>query len=176
MSCSYRANDPLIHPVAQTFLRVGARTFHSIAHVLVALSASCDAADRLDARANCGTIQYVTCPVISRASSLCVKCNNTSVPLLLSTRVTPFQNATRLLRTQQNRHSVAACSAEKPVCQFPKTRVVSRGRRNTGLQSIRRSSKSQGLSWPGIESQSDLVQLRLREPGQVGVLWQVLPQ
>ena len=60
--------------------------------------------------------------------------------------------------------------------QFPKIRVVSRGRRNTGLQFIRRSLKSQGLSWPGIESQSDLVQLRLRKPGQVGVLWQVLPQ
>ena len=61
-------------------------------------------------------------------------------------------------------------------CQFPKTRAVSRGRRNTGLEFIRRSSKSQGLSWAGIESQSDLVQLRLREPGQVGVLWQILPQ
>jgi hypothetical protein len=30
--------------------------------------------------------------------------------------------------------------------------VVSRGRRNTGLQFIRWSSKSQRLSWPGIES------------------------
>jgi hypothetical protein len=60
--------------------------------------------------------------------------------------------------------------------QLPISRVVSRGRCNTGLQFIGWSLKSQGLSRPGIETQSDCVQLRLREGGQVGILWQALPQ
>jgi hypothetical protein len=41
--------------------------------------------------------------------------------------------------------------------------VVSRGRCNTGLQSIRRSLKSQRFSWPLIQAQSDFIEVRLRE-------------
>ena len=59
--------------------------------------------------------------------------------------------------------------------ESPLRLVVSRGRCNTGLQFIRRSSKSQGLSWPGIETQSDRIEFGLRKRRQVGVLWQVLP-
>src|SRR4051812_32144323 len=59
---------------------------------------------------------------------------------------------------------------------IPESRVVSRGRRNTGLQFIRWGAKAQGLSWTGIETQSDCVQLRVREAGQVGLLRQVLTQ
>src|ERR1700756_2589854 len=54
--------------------------------------------------------------------------------------------------------------------------AVSRGRCNTGLQSIRRSFKSQCFSWPLIEAQGDLVQVRLRVAGQIRLLRQVLPQ
>ena len=54
--------------------------------------------------------------------------------------------------------------------------MVSRGRRNTGLQSIRRSLKSQRFSWPLIQTQSDFVQIRLRVAGQIRLLRQVLPQ
>src|SRR6201987_3465358 len=56
------------------------------------------------------------------------------------------------------------------------TGVVSRDRCNTGLQSIRRSFKSQCFSWPLIEAQGDLVQVRLRVAGQIRLLRQVLPQ
>jgi hypothetical protein len=41
--------------------------------------------------------------------------------------------------------------------KFPISRVVSRGRCNTGLQFICRSLKSQRFSWPLIETQSDLI-------------------
>ena len=41
--------------------------------------------------------------------------------------------------------------------QVRRNEVVSRGRRNSGLQFIRRSLKSQRLSWPLIETQSDLI-------------------
>src|ERR1700746_1176623 len=54
--------------------------------------------------------------------------------------------------------------------------VVSRGRCNTGLQFIRRSFRSQCFSWPLIEAQGDLVQVRLRVAGQIRLLRQVLPQ
>jgi len=54
--------------------------------------------------------------------------------------------------------------------------VVSRGRRNTGLEFIRRGLKSQRFSWPLIQTQSDLVQLRLRVAGQIRLLRQVVPQ
>src|ERR1700756_6058018 len=57
-----------------------------------------------------------------------------------------------------------------------RTGVGSRGRCNTGLQFIRRSFKSQCFSWPLIEAQSDLVQVRLRVAGQIRLLRQVLPQ
>jgi hypothetical protein len=60
--------------------------------------------------------------------------------------------------------------------QLPKTRVVSRGRRNTGLQSIRGSLKSQCFSGTLIEAQRDLVQVGLTVAGQVGLLRQVLAQ
>jgi hypothetical protein len=39
------------------------------------------------------------------------------------------------------------------------SRVVSRGRCNTGSKSTRRSFKTQGLSRPLIQTQSDLVQV-----------------
>jgi hypothetical protein len=42
---------------------------------------------------------------------------------------------------------------------FPIRRVVSRDRRNTDLQFIRLSLKSQRFSWPLIETQSDLVEV-----------------
>jgi hypothetical protein len=48
------------------------------------------------------------------------------------------------------------------------------GRRNTGMQSIRRSLKSQRFSWPLIQTQGDLVQVRLSEARQIGFLGQVL--
>src|ERR1700745_1793621 len=54
--------------------------------------------------------------------------------------------------------------------------VVSRGRCNTGLQSIGRSFKSQCFSWPLIEAQGNLVQVGLRVAGQIRLLRQVLPQ
>jgi hypothetical protein len=53
-------------------------------------------------------------------------------------------------------------------------RVVSRGRRNTGSKSTRRSFKTQGLSRPLIQTQGYFVQVRLREARQIGFLGQVL--
>jgi hypothetical protein len=50
------------------------------------------------------------------------------------------------------------------------------GRRNTCLQFTRRSLKSQCLSWTLIQAQRDLVELRLRDGGQVGSSREVLPQ
>src|SRR2546428_8001464 len=60
--------------------------------------------------------------------------------------------------------------------KLPKSQVVSRGRRNTSLQSIRRSLKSQRFSWPLIQTQSDFVQVRLQVAGQIRLLRQVLAQ
>ena len=51
-----------------------------------------------------------------------------------------------------------ALGADGADSHIPVIPVVSRGRCNTGLQFIRRSSKSQGLSWSGIETQSDCVE------------------
>ena len=59
---------PFDTPSRTNLLALWGPDFHNVAHVLVALSASRGAADRLDAGANCGSIQYVTCPVISRTS------------------------------------------------------------------------------------------------------------
>jgi hypothetical protein len=56
------------------------------------------------------------------------------------------------------------------------SRVVSRGRCNTGLQFIRRSFESQCFSGPLIQAHSDFVQVRLREAGPISRLRQVLPQ
>src|SRR5271168_2715568 len=50
------------------------------------------------------------------------------------------------------------------------------GRRNTCLQFTRWSLKSQCLSWTLIQAQRDLVELRLRDGGQVGSSREVLPQ
>jgi hypothetical protein len=52
--------------------------------------------------------------------------------------------------------------------QLPITRVVSRGRRNTGSKSTRGSFKTQGLSGPLIQAQGYFVQVRLREARQIG--------
>jgi hypothetical protein len=50
------------------------------------------------------------------------------------------------------------------------SRVVSRGRRNTGSKSTRGSFKTQGLSRPLIQAQRYFVQVRLREARQIGFL------
>ena len=59
---------------------------------------------------------------------------------------------------------------------IPITRAGSDGRRNTYLKFTRRSLKSQGLSWTLIQAHRDLVELRLRDGGQVGASREVLPQ
>jgi len=60
--------------------------------------------------------------------------------------------------------------------QVLKSRVVSRGRCNTGLESTLRSFKAQRFARALIEAQRDLVQLGLTVAGQVGLLRQVLAQ
>src|SRR5580704_10410722 len=62
-----------------------------------------------------------------------------------------------------------------PSGQVPISRVVSRGRSNTGLESILRSLKAQRFSGTLIQTQCDFVQLRLRVAGQIRLLGQVLP-
>jgi hypothetical protein len=58
--------------------------------------------------------------------------------------------------------------------KLPKTRAVSTGRCNTGLEFTRRSLKTQGLSGALIETQSYFVEIGLRVDGQVGFLREVL--
>src|SRR5271156_3299017 len=57
---------------------------------------------------------------------------------------------------------------------FPKSRAVSTGRCNTGLQFTRRRFKAQSLSRALIEAQSCLVEIGLSVTGQVGFLREVL--
>src|SRR5580698_4694865 len=70
------------------------------------------------------------------------------------------------------RLSAKECS--KTTC--PVTRAGSEGRRNTCAQFTRWSLKAQSFSRALIQTQRDLVQLRLRAAGEVGSLRQVLSQ
>ena len=57
-----------------------------------------------------------------------------------------------------------------------KTRAVSTGRCNTGLQFTRGSLKAQSFPWALIEAQGYFVEVGLRVGGQVGFLREVLSQ
>ena len=65
---------------------------------------------------------------------------------------------------------------------FPSTREFLKERWSQGVDATLACSLSAGVRNPKVcrgrvlSRQSDLVQLRLRKPGEVGVLWQVLPQ
>src|SRR5882724_5364406 len=52
----------------------------------------------------------------------------------------------------------------------------STGRRNTGVKSLCRGFKLQGLTWSFVELTSHFVQISLRVHRQVGALWKVLSQ
>jgi hypothetical protein len=52
----------------------------------------------------------------------------------------------------------------------------STGRRNTGVKSLCRGFKLQGLTWSFVELTSHFVQIGLRMHRQVGALWEVLSQ
>src|SRR6476620_5272198 len=52
----------------------------------------------------------------------------------------------------------------------------STGRRNTGVKSLRRGLKLQGLTWSFVELTSHFVQMGLRMHRQVGALRKVLSQ
>ncbi|MEY2527727.1 MAG: hypothetical protein QOE73_2498 [Verrucomicrobiota bacterium] len=55
-------------------------------------------------------------------------------------------------------------------------RAGSTGRRNTGVKSLCRGFKLQGLTWPFVELTSHVVQSGLRVHRQVGALREVLSQ
>jgi len=76
-----------------------------------------------------------------------------------------FRRAEPLHLRQNLLHGASYALRDLFLPLFPGT--SSRGRRNTGLQSIRRSLKSQRFSWPLIQTQSDRVEVRLRVAAQI---------
>src|ERR1700688_4105685 len=118
------------------------------------------------------TIMHVACP--GNITTILRGVSNTYLfGFILKSLRSPQLTNSRTLNAEpiQPTQSLAYCGP----CQLLRNGVVSRGRCNTGLQFICRSLKSQRFSWPLIETQSDLVQIRLRVVRQIGRLRQVLP-